>query len=172
MICEMCGKDIPTTRPMMVEGTKLNLCPACAKFGDEYKSLAARSDGAADEGMPYSKTVIQERLEKRERRMQTRDIYLSTGSTALVADYGKRIQQARVKRGLSPEDFAKSISEKKGTLVKVEAQSLVPDDRLIAKLEKTLDIKLREMIQDGAVMGGQRSEGMTLGNFIKVEKKK
>ncbi len=170
MICEMCGKDVPATRPMMVEGTKLSLCPACAKFGDEYK--AASSGGSSDDGAPYSRSVIAERLEKRERRMQTRDIYDGTGTVELAADYGRRIQQARVKKGMTPEDFAKSISEKKGTLVKVEAQSLVPDDKLIAKLEKALDIKLREAVQSGGEIGTGQRDSMTLGNFVRTEKKK
>lgn len=174
MQCEMCGKEVPVTRPMMVEGTKLNLCPDCARFGDEYKvssgtgGYSGRSSGEGDE--PYPKSVIEERLEKRERRMQTRDVYAGTGTTELVSDYGARIRNARVKKGLTPEDFAKSISEKKGTLIKVESNSLVPDDKLIAKLEKALDIKLREAVQDGAVVGGQQSQSMTLGNFVKVEK--
>lgn len=167
MICEMCGRDVPTTRPMMVQGAKLNLCPNCMKYGDDYK--APRDDTAP----VANSAVIQDRLERRERRMGTKDIYEGTASVMLVEDYGDRIRNARMKRKMELEDFAKSISEKKGTLFKVESYNLVPDDKLIAKLEKALNIKLKETVQTGGVVsGGPKSQGMTLGNFIKVEKKK
>ena len=167
MICEMCGRDVPTTRPMMVEGSKLNLCPNCMKFGDDYK--APRDDT----GSPATdSTVIQQRLEKRERRMQTKDIYAGAATVEIVDNYGEVIRKARMKKGMDMEEFAKSISEKKGTLVKVESQNLVPDDKLVAKLEKALNIKLKETVQSGGqVSGGAKSQTMTLGNFIKVEKK-
>ena len=54
----------------------------------------------------------------------------------------------------------------------VTTQNLVPDDKLVAKLEKALNIKLKETVQSGGqVSGGAKSQTMTLGNFIKVEKK-
>lgn len=165
MICEMCGKDVPSTRPMMVEGSKLNLCPSCMRFGDDYK--APRDDT----GSSTNNTVIQQRLERRERRMQTKDIYAGAASVEIVDNYGEIIRRARMKKGMDMEEFAKSISEKKGTLVKIESQNLVPDDKLVAKLEKALGIKLKETVQSGGqVSGGSKSQTMTLGNFIKVEK--
>ena len=65
--------------------------------------------------------------------------------------------------------FANEIQEKQGLLAKVEANNQVPDDKLIKKIEKALDIKLTEAVQSGGTMGGGRSDGMTLGNFIKRE---
>lgn len=172
MICEMCGKDVPATRSMMVEGTKLNLCGGCARFGDsDRRNVAPGSNG----GSSYSgsnNAVIQERLEKRERRMQTRDIYSANGGVELISDYGDVVRRAREKRGLTAEKFAESINERKGTIDRIESQTLVPDDKLITKLEKALGVKLKEAVQDGGIVsGGQKSQGMTLGNFIKVEKK-
>ncbi len=167
MICEMCGREVETTRPMIVEGTKLNLCFGCMKFGDDYK--APRDDNGST---ITGNAVIQQRLEKRERRMQTKDIYAGTASVEIVENYGEVIRNARVRKGMDMDAFAKSISEKKGTLVKIEAQNLIPDDKLLAKLEKALNIKLKETVQSGGqVSGGGSSQGMTLGNFIKVEKK-
>ncbi len=160
----MCGKEVPVTKPMLVEGTKLNLCQNCARFGDEYKGSGSSSSGA-----PVSRTVIEERLQKRERRMQSKDVYSST-TMELIDDYGTVIREAREAKKMDLEEFAKSILEKKGTLAKIEANDLVPDDKLIAKLEKALDIKLREAVQSGGqVGGGRRSESMTLSNFIRKE---
>ncbi|MCK9322391.1 MAG: helix-turn-helix domain-containing protein, partial [Candidatus Methanomethylophilaceae archaeon] len=77
---------------------------------------------------------------------------------------------AREAKGMELEDFAKSILEKKGTIGKIEANDLIPDDKMIAKLEKALGIKLREAVQSGAIVGsGNKSNSMTLSNFIKKE---
>ncbi|MDR2845729.1 MAG: multiprotein bridging factor aMBF1 [Candidatus Methanoplasma sp.] len=165
MICEMCGKEDIATKPMMVEGTRLSLCPNCARFGDEYKA----SSGSAPQGSPVTKTVIEERLQKRERRMGTRDVYAGAATLELIDDYGKVIREAREAKGMDLEEFGKLILEKKGILAKVEAHDLIPDDKLINKLEKALNIKLRELVQPGAQVGqsGRRQEAFTLNDFIK-----
>jgi putative transcription factor len=160
----MCGKEVPVTKPMLVEGTKLNLCPNCARFGDDYKASSAAP------GSPVPKSVIEERLQKRERRMQSRDVYSST-TKELIEDYGRAVREAREAKGMDQEEFAKSILERKGNIARIEANDLVPDDKMIAKLEKALGISLREDVQSGGQVGGgnRRSEGMTLSNFIKKQ---
>ena len=162
MICEMCGKNVPVTKTVIVEGSRLNVCPNCAKFGEDYRG--------GQGGAPMSSSVIDQRLEKRERRMKTKDIYAGTSSTELIDDYGGAIREAREAKGMDLEQFAASIFEKKGTLSKIEANTLVPDDKLIKKIEKALGIKLTETVQSGVTVGGgNNSNKMTLSNFIKKE---
>jgi len=171
MICEMCGNEVPVTKPMMVEGTRLSLCQNCARFGDEYKAPgASQSGGRPGAATPVSKSVIEDRLQRRERRMQTKDIY-STVTRELIEDYGTAIREAREAKGMDLEEFAKSIFERKGTIAKIESNDLVPDDKTIAKLEKALNIVLMEEVRSGTQSGagGKRSEGMTLSNFVKKE---
>ena len=162
MICEMCGKDVPQTRAVIVEGTKLNVCPNCSKFGEDYRAQSAG-------GAPVSQTVIDERLEKRERRMKSKDIYAGSSSVEVIDDFGGAIRAAREEKGMDLEQFASLIQEKKGTLAKVESNNLIPDDKLIKKIEKALGIKLTETVQAGSSIGGSNSGKMTLGNFIKYE---
>ena len=157
----MCGKDVPQTRAVIVEGTRLNACPNCARFGEDYR---AQSSGA-----PVSQSVIDERLEKRERRMKSKDIYSGAASVELIDDFGGAIRAAREAKGMDLEQFAESILEKKGVLAKVEANNLIPDDKLIKKIEKALNIKLMETVQSGKSVGSQSTGKMTLGNFIKYE---
>ena len=162
MICEMCGKEVPLTKTVIVEGSRLNVCPNCARFGEDYR--------ANQSGAPISSSVIDQRLEKREKRMKTKDIYAGTSSVELVDDYGGVIREARVAKGMDLEQFAASILEKKGTLAKIESNSLVPDDRIIKKIEKALGIKLTETVKTGVTVGGGNGNNkMTLGNFIKKE---
>lgn len=165
MICEMCGNDVPSTRPVFIEGTKLNVCPNCAKFGVESKS----SQGGAHYACAPNAQVIEERLQKREKRMQTKSIYAGNEETTLVDDYGGVIKAARIKKGMDLDQFANSILEKKGTLAKIEANDLVPDQKMVKKLEKALDIKLTESVTTVGKIGGASSTRMSLGDFIKKE---
>jgi putative transcription factor len=163
----MCGKEA-VTRLMIVEGTKLNLCQDCSKFGDEYKSLVGGQPASKGGAPVANRSVIEARLQKRERRMQTRDVYAGATTTELAEDYGRIVREAREAKGMDLEEFGKSILEKKGVLAKVEANDLVPDDKLIAKLEKALGIKLREQVQAcGHIGSGGKAAAPTLADFIK-----
>jgi putative transcription factor len=164
MICEMCGNEVPVTRPVFIEGTKLNVCPNCAKFGDEFRGNQSKAGSVPGP----SAQIIEERLQKRERRMQTKDVYQGKETVEIVSNYGSVIRNARVAKGMDLKAFAASISEKQGTLAKVESNNLVPDDKLRKKLEKALDIQLTETVSSGVAVGGGQSNGkMTLENFIK-----
>ena len=164
MICEMCGKEVPLTRPVFIEGTKLNVCQNCSKFGDENRG-SSRNQGAAP-----SAQVIEQRLEKRNKRMQTRDVYAGKDSIQIIDGYGDAIKEARIAAGMDLEQLAASIFEKKGTLAKVESESLLPDDKLLKKIEKALNITLTEVVHGGGSIGkGGSNTKMTLANFIKKE---
>ena len=163
MICEMCGKNVPSTRPVFIDGARLSVCPNCAKFGDENR-------GNARGGAGPSPTVIEQRLEKRNRRMQTKDVYDGKDNVQVVDGYGEIIRKAHTARGMDLKQFAESIGEKQGILAKVEAETLLPDDKLVKKIEKALDIKLTEVVAGGGAIGqNSRSDKMTLANFIKKE---
>ena len=164
MICEMCGKEVPVTKPVFIAGAKLNVCPNCSKFGDDYRAPQSKSGATGP-----SAQAIEQRLQRREQRMQTRDVYRGTETVELIDDYGGEIRKARMAKGMDLDEFAASIFEKKGILAKVEANQLVPDDKLVKKLEKALDIKLTETVSSGGRIGGGQSAKMSLGDFIKKE---
>ena len=166
MMCEMCGKEVPSTRPVYIEGTSLNVCPNCSKFGEGNRNARG---GNAPAG-PTS-AILQQRLERRERRMNPKNIYADgRDRIQLVIGYGDVIKESREAKGMDIEKFAASIGEKKGIIAKVEAEDLTPDDKLIKKIEKALGVKLTEIVQGGgAIGGGTNNKTMTLANFIKKE---
>jgi putative transcription factor len=168
MLCELCGKEAGATKPVFIEGTKLNVCQNCMRFGAEHKaqSSGGGSGGKANAPVP-SAAIIEERLQKREKRMQTKDVYANTQSVELIDDYGRVIKEARTAAGMDLEQFAASIFEKKGILAKVEANDLVPDEKLMKKIEKALNIKLTEVVQSSAGTNKAPGTKMTLENFIK-----
>jgi putative transcription factor len=161
-VCELCGKETSETRPTWIEGAQLKLCKDCQKFGDKVKPGTQESP---------AKVVIESRLQQRERRMRTRDVYQEGENWELVEDYGKRIREAREAKGLKIEELGARILEKAATLSKIEASDLRPTDELVAKLEKELGIALMEKVP--MVKPEKRavaSSGMTLEHFIKKAK--
>lgn len=161
MICELCGSNVPRTKLVMVEGAAVNVCPGCEKY-------ASSNAVKTKEGKVMLPSVA-ERLGDRQRRMRQRDV-LTRGEKELVFDYPQRVRRGRQKMSMSQEDLAKSLNEKKSIIVKIENGDIRPTDKLIAKLERTLDITMKEYLEtddDEQDSGHQYSKGMTLGDFIK-----
>ncbi|MEM3812196.1 MAG: helix-turn-helix domain-containing protein, partial [Thermoplasmata archaeon] len=88
----------------------------------------------------------------------------------LVEDFGARIKKAREAKKLTIEDLAKKLLEKKTLLSKIERQESKPDDKLIKKIEKELNIKLKEKVDYIKAVGAKKEGSMTLGDYIKKKK--
>ncbi|HSV42797.1 MAG TPA: multiprotein bridging factor aMBF1 [Methanomassiliicoccales archaeon] len=164
MPCELCGNETGKLTAVMIEGTQLKVCGDCAKFGDGVKA------GGKD---APNRIVIQSRLENRERRMKTKDVYQAEEQVAeLVEDYAERVRHAREGKGWKQEELAIKMSEKLSLVQKVERGDMRPDDALIKKLEKTLNIQLIEKVPlikpEKKAMAGK---GLTLEDFIRTSKK-
>ncbi len=162
MLCELCGKDAPFTRSVVIGGARLDACSECAKFGEERGSASSESSTGGN------RAVIEQRLERRQRRMGTRDIYADAKPIELIEDYGSVIRKARESKGMDLDKFSDSINEKRGTIAKIETNDLIPDDKLAKKIERALDIKLFDTLSTGMVQSSGSSGGkMTLGDFLK-----
>jgi len=169
MLCELCGQETPFLKPLLIEGSLLKVCANCAKFGsvatpspgpESTGSSTGTSSGGSSEkaggigvGQAYATTrltkdeIIKRRLEFRERRMSSKDVYTERGEKELVEDYYKRIQQGRNKLGWNQEQLGQKINERKSVISQLENHSMKPDDKLVRKLEKALSIKLMEVIE-------------------------
>ena len=169
MLCELCGQGAPFLKPLLIEGSLLKVCPNCAKFGTAttpapgpettVSSHGTGSGGTSEKtsgagvGSTYATThltkeeIIRRRLEFRERRMSSKDVYSESGEKELVEDYHKRIQQSRNQLGWNQEQLGQKINERKSVISQLENRSMKPDDKLVRKLEKALGIKLMEVIE-------------------------
>lgn len=163
MICELCGKEGDRLRKVVIEGSRLQVCSQCAKFGDVDEPDSEKST---------TKSEIERRLKKRERRMKSRDVYDKGETIDLAPDYHERIRKARNERGLKQEELAAKINEKKSIINKLESGDFRPDDSLVKKLEKMLGIKLMEKVP---VIKPEKkatsSQGLTLGDLMNLEEK-
>ncbi|MFO7619138.1 MAG: multiprotein bridging factor aMBF1 [Thermoplasmata archaeon] len=161
----MCGAEVPRTKLVMVEGAAVGVCQRCERF--------ASSPAVKTKDGEVVLPDVAVRLDTREKRRTERDIYETAGEKELALDYSERIRKARQKLGMTQEELGKLINEKKGVIVNIENGSMIPNDRLIATLEKTLKISLREVVEaQGEVKKADSSRGLTLGDFIKVKEKK
>ncbi|MEI6377915.1 MAG: multiprotein bridging factor aMBF1 [bacterium] len=163
MICELCGKEQERTTSVQIEGTYLRVCKECARFGDTVKP-GAKTGGA------QAQTVIAARLENRERRMKTRDVY-STGEevSELAEDYPHRIREAREALGWKQEELAVKMSEKISVIMKAERGELRPNDTLVKRFEKTLGIHLMEKVPLIKPEKTGVNKTLTLADFIKKD---
>ncbi len=159
MICELCGRDVPRLKRVVIEGVILNVCDECAKFGKEIKGKDIPKDVRY---LPPE--VVRERLERKRRK---RKDYLEE-EEVLVEDYPHVIREARERLGLTQEELAKRILEKRTVISKIERGEMRPDEKLIKKLEKALNIKLKEKISPIYKKDeGKKSTALTLGDLIK-----
>lgn len=163
----MCGKEFPTLRRALIEGTSMSVCGGCVKFGVEQA-------GAKTEVTGRSQTA--QAMERRAVRAKPRDIY-DNMQEELVEDYGERIRRGREKKGMTVEQLGERIKERASNLANAEKGTYHPPDTLVAKLERELGIKLKEKPETPAGMGGQGFTGsaakdLTLGDLIKKQLEK
>jgi putative transcription factor len=140
MLCEMCGNEVESVNSVRVEGTVLRLCQSCSRFGTVLAAPSAASSGGAAGG-PV--TPVDERLARRGRRMEERDLFRELPDMDLAPDWFKRIRVAREKLTWTPEDLGKKLNEKKSVVLKMESGSFRPPDTMIPRLEHLLKIRLR-----------------------------
>ena len=141
--CEISGKDVPRTIRVRVEGVVMNVAP-------EYASMGKRMDPVIEKRAPAKKRVV-------------RPVVKDEPVEVLVSDYGKRIKEARERRGLKQENLAKMMMEKVSLIHQVESGHMHPSDKLVAKFKQYLDVDS----DDEFVSKSSSSSGMTLGDMFK-----
>jgi putative transcription factor len=137
--CELCGSK--ATRKAKVEGTVLAVCDDCVRFGEEVKEVE------------YRKAVKIPQMEGLD--------------TVLVKDFHKTIRRARENKKLTQEELAKKLSEKVSVIKRME-EGWQPSDKLIDKVERFFNIKLREETTELTLKKKTRSQRMTIGDVVEV----
>lgn len=177
MICELCGNDVPKLTPTKVEESLLQVCSNCERYGEPQKTKPERTGVTNGRGevSSISRETSGEDLEKtlmrRQKRLKGRDIYADMDSV-LVSDYSIRIRKARERQGLNQKKLARKINEKRSVIAKLETGGMRPDNRLIKKLERTLEIELLEEVPLETSVSDGSSGPLTIGDLILMAKKK
>lgn len=149
--CEICGRPTSKIYVVDIEGAQMNVCEACAKGKNATEII--------DTGRQQRQPVQRSRQE--------------TNEEEVVAEYGKRLREARDAMGLPLKVLAERIAEKESTLFRVENEKMLPSEALVKKLERELNVKLtekKEREQKKHVPG--KNEPITLGDAMITKKGK
>ncbi len=138
--CVLCGSK--ATRKAKVEGSILDVCDDCVKYGKEIPRIEIRKK---DKRTPHIEDMEHE----------------------LVRDFHKTIRKAREKRKLTQEDLAKKLKEKSSVIKRIE-EGWKPPMKLIKKLERFFEIKLREKVVETVLDKRMGSSKLTIGDVVEV----
>lgn len=158
--CEMCGREGPTHRAI-VEGSMMNVCTHCSKFGNVIEVRPQKVEPKA----PVK--VYSQPRKSPVRKEEAEPIIL------VVADYASRVRLAREKALLTQEELAKAVAEKESVIQKVENSQFEPPLKLAHKLEVFLKINiLKEVKQDDLdnAKPDIKSSNLTIGDLIRFRK--
>lgn len=138
----MCGSENKLS-PTIVEGTELNVCKDCGKFGKILKKPIQVNRYARDR---FKEEIIEE----------------------ISSDYSEKIKKAREKFGLKQEELAKKLAERESIIHKMESGHFKPGLALARKLESFLKIKIIEKIEiKKEKYSSSETEARTIGDIIK-----
>lgn len=142
--CEMCGKETPLFKAV-IEGSELNVCKSCGGFGRVMKTFKPRFE--------QKQELKKENIE------------------SLVPNFAQLIKQAREKRNMTQEEFAKLLNEKSSILHKIETGHFIPTIDAARKFERLLKIKLVESIEEEQIedVKKTKSDVLTIGDIIKLK---
>ena len=153
--CDLCGRVEENLSRALIEGVELNVCRDCSRFGKVLAPIKRYS--------PKEQHKMLQRVQEapKEEKMEI-----------LVENYADLIKRKRESMDLSQKDFALKLNEKESTIHHIETGTFEPSLENAKKLEKFLGIKLIELHKEGIHLPkAKKSEGFTLGDFIKVKKK-
>lgn len=152
--CDICGSEEKLYRTE-IEGTTLNVCSSCAKYG---KVIAPLEPEAKEK--PELKRFIKVAEEQKKEIIHI-----------IVSDFPKKIRRKREQMNLTQKEFAKRIAERESVVHKLETGELRPSLKLAIKLEKLLKIKLIEEYEEKhEVKQGTGPAELTLGDMLKLRR--
>ncbi len=150
MECEICGSNTPYPKVIMLEGSRVKVCPNCTNHGTVLHGI--------------QKDPTQIRKRNRYKREEQFDI---------ADNAGKLIREARNKKGWKQEELARKVNESTSVINHLESGKLTPSKKVALKLEKTLEIKLIEEISEAQSIEYEQPKGgaITLGDVVKIRKR-
>jgi putative transcription factor len=164
MNCDMCGKT-GTLYKAEIEGVRMNVCENCARHGKVFHEI--RQENPKEKAKEEKR--VREILERKESARKPEVTLL------IVKDYSSRIKNARERKGLKQEDFAKKINEKESLLHMLESGHMEPNIELARKLEHALGIRLiEEFVEQPNELKGEKPKAdgpMTLGDVINIKRR-
>lgn len=151
MRCEICGKNV-VGRPVRVkiDGSIMQTCNECSKFGKVQKEPPIPVKPRTSPRLPR----------------------IREPSYEVSEEFNTVIRMAREKKGWSREDLAKKLYEKASVINRIESGKMIPDIKLARKIEKVLNIKILDKIEDEQVedISPSKRGGTTIGDIVRIKR--
>ena len=148
-VCELCGAEGVSTNRGIVSNVTLDVCTKCTEsMGIEiHKSPFENRVSNVRKQAPLSMNVHHE--------------------PELSNDFHVRLRGARESKGWSQKELAHRMNVRINSIQKAESGTR-PTDDLTNKLEKVLDVDLREASDDGrdSMVSRSSSRGMTIADAL------
>ena len=148
-VCELCGAEGVSTNRGIVSNVTLDVCTKCTEsMGIEiHKSPFENRVSNVRKQAPRSMNVHHE--------------------PELSNDFHVRLRGARESKGWSQKELAHRMNVRINSIQKAESGTR-PTDDLTNKLEKVLDVDLREASDDGrdSMVSRSSSRGMTIADAL------
>lgn len=138
LFCELCGTKISSPIKVLIDGVLLSTCLSCSKRGKPYES---KSKPHTTQHITLSKPTFKTSSKISTIKNVKSQIKMSD-SNVLDHDFGRIIQKARLKKGLTQEQLANELNEKVTLIKKFENGTLKPNETLAKKLGRILAINL------------------------------
>lgn len=174
--CEMCGAETGAPKTIKVEGAELDVCTNCADLGTEvttstsgsadtkYSTSSSTGGGTSNTTSSGSASTGSTSRATGSGGSRGDDMFDSLGD--LAQDYDDRIRTARESQGLSQQELADELNEKRSLINKLERGEILPDDGVQQKLERYLKIELTgESAETDEWSSEEAEQSFTLGEM-------
>lgn len=144
--CNLCGRDVKILQKAEIEGTIVEVCDRCLKFGTKVFETTYK---------PIGKKIKLEELQGTE--------------VEFVPNYGQIIKQRREIKGLKRIDFAKIINEKESVIKRIEEGQMEPNENLRKKIEKFFGMELTEKYEERVKPVERKKQKLTVGDIAEIK---
>jgi len=162
--CDVCGRKI-TGKPQFrfFEGARLMVCDICARFAEKQPTQPQKD-------LDFYKEKTPTPPPKKKPPRKSRD------DLEFREDYAKIIREAREKKGWTQTELSNQLVERLSMIRRIESGKMQPEESVVEKLEKILEITLMISTTDipEIKLESKLPGDMTLGDVVhlKTTKKK
>ncbi len=157
MECELCGREVGKRFSVKIEGSTMEVCGGCVRYGEKITVQKAfiRAPSWQSPMRKTSSTPVKDLME-----------------SDLFDDFPNIIRVARERKGMTQEQLGKMINERESVINRMESGKMRPDEKLIRKLESTLNVKITGKVE-GEKVSAQKpvKKELTLGDVVEIKRK-
>jgi putative transcription factor len=144
MNCELCGRVIDRYHEVIIDGVTMKVCHDCAKYGKEITRKPAPVQREPAQHIVQSSNFVHVSPPPPAKRKTSASV---EDSDEPILDFGKTIKKRREEMGLSQEELANKLQEKKNLIAKIEREEIKPDKQTARKIEKIMGVRILEKVQ-------------------------